>query len=50
VDFEEALLRCCGADWRDKEEELRSASSSPTRNYVGASYANSTSATLRVEW
>jgi hypothetical protein len=23
VDFEEALLRCCGADRRDKEEELR---------------------------
>jgi hypothetical protein len=23
VDFEEALLRCCGADRRDKEEELQ---------------------------
>jgi hypothetical protein len=25
VDFEEALLRCCGVDWQDKEGEMQAA-------------------------
>jgi hypothetical protein len=50
VDFEEAMLRCYGADRWDKEEELRAVICFlfTDMRLLGVSYPNSTSVVLRV--
>jgi hypothetical protein len=51
VDFEEALLRCCGVDQQDKEEELQATICflfTDARLHWGESYHNSTSTVLCV--